>query len=104
MENARARHYTPANVTHIQSDDELDGFLQLSKAKPVKILVILYRNTPNRENTPPPREANKKTYYFKVGRFDGPKYYIVVVEEEVWNRAGGKRVVPRKDDKFEELL
>jgi len=111
LENAGAENdagdYTPADVTHIRSDDELDGFLRLTEAKPVKILVILHSNTPNRANTPPPRGANKETYYFKVGRFDGPEYYIDVVEdseEEVGKRAGGKRGVPRKDHKFEELL
>jgi hypothetical protein len=97
----------PADVTHIRSDDELDGFLRLTEAKPVKILVILHSATANRPNTPSPRGANAETYYFSVGRFDGPEYYVDPVEdsdEEVGRRAGGRRGVPRKDHTFEELL
>jgi len=68
--------------------------------------VILHSGA-GRVNTPTPTGANKKTYYFKVGRFDGPEYYVDLVEdsdEEVGKRAGGKRGIPRKDHKFEELL
>ena len=104
-ENNDAGNHTPADVTHIISDDELDGFLRLTEAKPVKILVILHSGA-GRVNTPPPTGANKETYYFKVVRFDGPEYYVDVVEdsdEEVGKRAGGKRGIPRKDCKFEEL-
>ena len=72
----------------------------------MKIRVILHSNMPNRANTKPPQEANKETYYFKVGRFDSPKYYMDVLkyfEEEVGKRVEGKRGVPRMDNKFEEL-
>ena len=74
--------------------------------KPVKILVVLH-SAAGRANSPTPAGANKDTYYFKVGRFKGLEYYVDVVEdvdEEVGKRAGGKRGVPRKDHKFEELL
>ena len=110
LENANAENdagdHTPTDVTHIRSHDELDGILRLTEAKAVKILVVLH-SAARGAISPPPAGANKNNYYFKVGRFDGPDYYVDVVEdsdEEVGKRAGGRRGVHRKAHKFEELL
>ena len=97
--------HTPADVTHIRSDEDLDAFLRLTEAKPIKFLVILHKV--GGANTPPPQGRNAGTYYFDVARFDEPEYYNEEVEdseEEVRQRAGGKRGVPRVDYKFEEKL
>jgi len=98
---------TPADATHIRSDDEMDAFLRLTEAKPIKMLVILHRKRGTRANTAPPAGCNLQKYYFDLKRFDSPEYYLDQVEdsdEEVGRRAGGKKEVPRKDHKFEETL
>ena len=97
--------HTPADVTHIRSDEELDAFLRLTESKPIKFLVILHMVAG--ANTPPPKGRLVGTYYFDVARFDEPKFYneeVRDIEEEVRQRAGGKRGVPRVDFKFEEKL
>jgi hypothetical protein len=85
----------PGRTTRIRSDDELDAFLRLTKAKPIKLLIILHRKPADGNNTPPPQGMT--TYYFKPGRFDGPEYYDDPLEdsgEEVAKRVGGKQGVP----------
>jgi len=97
----------PADATHIRSDDELFGFLRLTGAVPAKLLIVLYRDPAVRANSAPPARGNPSRYYFNLGRFDGPEYYVDEVEdsgEEVPKRAGGKRGVPHIDHKFEESL
>lgn len=97
----------PSDVTHIRSDEDLNAFLQLTEAKPIKLLVTLHKRQADGENTPPPEESNVGTYYFDLRRFDGREYYMDELEdseEEVGKRAGGKRGFPRKDEKFEEGL
>ncbi|RPB22309.1 hypothetical protein L211DRAFT_850629 [Terfezia boudieri ATCC MYA-4762] len=94
-------------TTHIQSDDELDAFLRLTEARLIKLLIVLHRDPAVRANSPPPAGCNANTYYFNLGRFDGPEYYMDEIEdseEEVTKRTGGRRGVPRKDHKFEESL
>ena len=103
--NDGALEKTPSDVTHIRSDDDLDAFLRLTEAKPIKLLIILHKT--NGPNTPPPAGTNASKYYFQKGRFDGPEYYADEVEDseaEVSKRAGGKKGVPRKDHTFEERL
>lgn len=97
----------PGRTTRIRSDDELDAFLRLTQAKPIKFLIILHKKPEDGNNTPPPQGMNADTYYFKTGRFDGPEYYDDPLEDsgdEITKRVGGKRGVPRKDHKFEERL
>ncbi|KAF8426000.1 hypothetical protein EV426DRAFT_710467 [Tirmania nivea] len=106
-EDATDVFLAPTDVTHIRSDDELDAFLRLSDAKPIKLLVILHRDPAIRANTPPPQGSNINTYYFNLGRFDGPEYYVDELEnsdEEVAKQAGSRKGVPRKDHKFEQTL
>ena len=96
----------PGRTTRIRSDDELDAFLRMTQAKPIKLLIILHKKPEDGNNTPPPQGMNA-TYYFKPGRFDGPEYYDDPLEdsgEEITKRVGGKRGVPRKDHKFEDRL
>ena len=92
-------------MTHIRSDEDLDAFLHLTEAKPIKLLIVLQKLTTDGVNTPPPAGSNANTYFFNLGRFDGPEYYVYDIEdseEEIANRAvGGKKGVPRKDHKFE---
>ena len=94
------------DTSHIRSDEDLDAFLLLTEAKPIKILAILHKLAADGGSTPPPTGATN--YYFPLGRFDGPEYYMDDVEdseEEVANRAGsGRRGVPRKDNKFQGRL
>ena len=72
LENAGAENdtgdHTPSDVTHMRSDDELDGFLHLTEAKPVEILVVLH-SAVGRANSSPSAGANKDNYYFKLGKF-----------------------------------
>ncbi|RPB18891.1 hypothetical protein L211DRAFT_853704 [Terfezia boudieri ATCC MYA-4762] len=92
---------------YIQSNDELDAFLCLTEVRPIKLLIVLHRDPAVRANSPPPAGCNASTYYFNLGRFDGPEYYMDEIEdseEEVIRRTGGRRGVPRKDHKFEESL
>ncbi|KAF8424471.1 hypothetical protein BGX38DRAFT_1279386 [Terfezia claveryi] len=81
-------------TTHIRSDDELDAFLRLTEARPIKLLIVLYRDPAVRANSPPPAVYNASTYYFNLDRFDGPEYYMDEIEdseEEVARRIGGRR-------------
>ncbi|KAF8423735.1 hypothetical protein BGX38DRAFT_1304784 [Terfezia claveryi] len=97
----------PTATTHIRSNDELDAFLRLTEVQPIKLLIVLYRDPAVRANSAPPAGCNANTYYFNLGRFDGPEYYMDEIEdseEEVTRRIGGRRGVPRKDHKFEESL
>ena len=79
-ENNDAGNYTPTDMMYIRSDYRLDGFSRLTEAKLVKILVILHSGA-GRVNNPSSTEVNKETYCFKVGRFNGPEYYLNVVED-----------------------
>ncbi|RPB18289.1 hypothetical protein L211DRAFT_854255 [Terfezia boudieri ATCC MYA-4762] len=85
----------PIATTHIRSDDELDAFLRLTEARPIKLLIVLHRDPAVRANSPPPAGCNTNTYYFNLGRFDGPEYYMDEIEdseEEVTRRTGGSSV------------
>ncbi|KAF8426777.1 hypothetical protein BGX38DRAFT_1301530 [Terfezia claveryi] len=87
----------PPQTTHIRSDDELDAFLRLTEARPIKLLIVLHRDPAVRANSPPPAVCNVSMYYFNLGRFDGPEYYMDEIEdseEEVARRTGGRRGVP----------
>ena len=96
----------PTDTSQNRSDEDLDAFLRLAEAKPIKMLAILHKLAADEGSTPPPTGAIN--YYFPLGRFDGSEYYMDDVEdseEEVANRAGsGRRGVPQKDNKFEERL
>ena len=94
--------------THIRSDNDLDAFLRLTQASPVRLLIILHKIAADGANTPPPTGSSSR-YYFHLGRFDKSQCYIDEVEdsdEEVTKRAGGgwKKGVPRWDHKFEKRL
>ncbi|KAF8437826.1 hypothetical protein BGX38DRAFT_1273856 [Terfezia claveryi] len=81
----------PPQTTHIRSDDELDAFLRLIETQPIKLLIVLHRDPAVRANSPPPAVCNASTYYFNLGRFDGPEYYMDEIEdseEEVTRRTG----------------
>ena len=63
------------------------------ESKPIELLVILHRLAADGANTLPAVGSNANTYYFRLGRFDGPKYYADKLEdseEEIANRAGGR--------------
>ena len=96
----------PTDTSHIRYDEDLDAFLHLTEAKHIKILAILHKLAADGGSTPPPTGATN--YYFPLGRFNSPEYYMDDVEdseEEVANMAGsGRRGVPRKDNKSEERL
>ena len=108
LENSPATELSkpPTDTSHIRSDEDLDAFLCLTEARPIEILAILHKLAVDGGSTPPP--PGTTNYYFPLGRFDGPEYYMDDVEdseEEVANRAGSaRRGVPRKNNKFEERL
>ncbi|KAF8441133.1 hypothetical protein BGX38DRAFT_1272839 [Terfezia claveryi] len=87
------------NALHVKVSSQLpDGW---------KLLIVLHWDPAVRTNSPPPAMCNASTYYFNLGRFDGPEYYMDEIEdseEEVTRRIGGRRGVPRRDHKFEESL
>ena len=97
-----------SDVARIQSDEDLDAFLRLTEAKPIKLLAILHKVPADGANTPPPADVNLNNHYFKLTRFDAPEYYQDPLEDsevEVSKRAGGgRRLVPRKDHTFEDRL
>ena len=79
---------TWSDAVHLQSDDDVNTFLRLTEAKPVKLLIILHRNDVGR-NTPLGRDNIE--HYFPPSRFDSPEYYIDPAEdsdEEASKRAG----------------
>ena len=58
----------PADTSNITSDNDLDAFLRLTEAKPIKLLVRLHNLAGLNSPTPPGSGSN---YYFPLGRFDG---------------------------------
>ena len=108
LENPRAANASKplTDTSHIRSDEDLDAFLCLTEAKPIKILSIIHKLAADAGSPPTPTGATN--YYVPLGRFDGSECYMDDVEdseEEVANRAGsGRRGVPRKDNKFKERL
>ena len=59
----------PADWSYLNSNKEVKAFLRMTKAEPVKLLVILYRST--RVNTPPLTSSS----YFALNKFQPPKQY-----------------------------
>ena len=87
----------PSDVTDNRSDEDLDAFLRLTEAKPIKFLIMLHQLAADGVNTPPPAGSNANTYYVNLGKFDGPEYYVDDVEDsekEIANRAGGEEGSP----------
>jgi len=72
---------TPADDTHRRSDDELDAFLCLTEAKPIRMLVFLHRKSGTRANSALPAECHLLKYYFNLKQFEGPVYYVDEVED-----------------------
>ena len=84
------------------SDAEVTGFLQMTKAHPIRLLLILHRNDGTRD-TP---EADPTVPYFKPQHFDPPEMFDDPAEDTdalIRNTAGvGARRLPIKDYTFEE--
>ena len=105
LENARPGSETaqPSDVAHLRSDDDVDTFLRLTEAKPIKLLIILHRKIALRNTPPPPGEVNDG-YYFNPTRFDGPEYHLKKLddsdEETSQKPRVGMRVWPTKDKTF----
>ena len=55
----------PTDTSHIRSDEDLDAFLRLTEAKPIKILAMLHKLAVDGGSTPPPTGATN--YYFPLG-------------------------------------
>ena len=64
----------PPDTAWIQSDDDLDAFLRITKAKPIRLIAILHKLAADGVNTPPPSEIYANNYYFGITQFDGPEY------------------------------
>ena len=98
---------TQSETTYIRSDKDLDVFLQLTDAQPIKLLIILHMLVQDGPNTPPLSGTNANTFYFPLSHFDGPEYYVDSLgdsDAKVRVRVGGKRGVLLEDHKFEERL
>ncbi|KAF8448514.1 hypothetical protein BGX38DRAFT_573894 [Terfezia claveryi] len=91
----------PADYTSLNSDAEVRAFFRMTKAKPVRLLVLLHA-VPPRANTPPARADP----YFELDKFDPPNEYDDFTGDSdaiVRNAAGvGRRRMPTRDHTFEE--
>lgn len=85
----------PADYTSLNSDAEVRAFFRMTKANPVRLLVILHA-LPPRADTPPPGAP-----YFDLEKFDPPNEYDDYAEDSdaiVRNAAGvGRRRMPTRD-------
>ncbi|RPB18729.1 hypothetical protein L211DRAFT_853856 [Terfezia boudieri ATCC MYA-4762] len=90
----------PADYITLNTDTEVRGFFRMTKANPVRLLVILH-TLPPRANTPLPSAA-----YFELEKFAPLTEYDDYAEDSdaiVRNAAGiGRRRVPTRDHTFEE--
>ncbi|RPB23550.1 hypothetical protein L211DRAFT_849818 [Terfezia boudieri ATCC MYA-4762] len=90
----------PADYISLHSDAEVRGFFRMTKANPVRLLVILH-TLPPRANTPPPGAA-----YFELEKFAPPTEYNDYAKDStaiVRNATGvGRRHMPIRDHTFEE--
>ncbi|RPB21815.1 hypothetical protein L211DRAFT_851266 [Terfezia boudieri ATCC MYA-4762] len=91
-------------ATRLQSDEEVQAFLELSSAKPIRIQVILYRDpdlVPLVADSPPPDDGP----YFAVDFLDAVEEYMAPAEDSdslSRNLAGfAKRTFPRTQEGFE---
>jgi hypothetical protein len=91
--------------TRLQSDEEVQAYLDLTSSKPVRIQVILHRDpnaNPAVADSPPPDDGA----HFAADFLDAPDTYLDPAEDSdslSRNLAGfAKRVMPRKDEAFEE--
>lgn len=89
----------PEDYTILKTDAEVDAFLKLTAAQPIRLLLIMHRNDGTRD-TPGPEP------YFAEDQFDPPEMYDDPCEDSdalVRNAAGvAKRRLPTKDHTFEE--
>ena len=89
----------PADWSCLNSDEEVKAFLQMTKAEPVRLLVILHRSTG--ANTPPLSSS-----YFALNKFQPLEEYNDPAEDSDALRRDAARVgwqrMPLKDHTFEE--
>ena len=102
----------PTDWLRLTTDEEVDGFLRLMGAKPIRLLVCLHRDpraVPRVPDTPPPEEdPHPGKFYFSADMFDKDKWEQDLVEDsdaESRKRAGlGARHVPKADHRFEDRI
>ncbi len=102
----------PADWLRLTTDEEVDGFLRLTGAKPIRLLVCLHRDPraiPREPDTPPPEEVpHPGKFYFSADMFDKDEWEQDLVEDsdaESRKRAGlGARRVPKADHRFEDRI
>ena len=100
----------PADWLRLTTDEEVDGFLRLTEAKPIRLLVCLHRD-PGAQvpDMPPPEEVpHPDKFSFSADMFDKDEWEQDLVEDsdaESWKRAGlGAHRVPKADHQFETQL
>ena len=89
----------------MRSDEEIEAFFEVTSAKPIRLQVVLYKDStrvPAPVNTPPPDDGA----YFEDGFLDAPEEYDDPAEDSdtlCRNLAGlAKRTFPKTDDRFED--
>ena len=89
----------PADWSRLNSDKEVKAFLWMTKAEPVRLLVILHRSTG--ANMPPLSSS-----YFTLNKFQPPEVYNDLAEDSdtlYRDTAGvGQRRMPLKEHTFKE--
>ena len=92
-----------ADWTHLGTDAEVVAFLQMTKSKPIRLLVVLHRAAGGPPNTFSP---NPLEPYFPVDKFESLDEYDNPAEDSdvnMRNIAGvARRRMPTKDHTFEE--
>lgn len=105
LENATPPSKIP-DSTRLQSDEEVEAFLDVTSSKPVRMQIVLYKPedltvNPPIVNTPPPDDGA----YFPPDFLDTPEEYFDPAEDSDSlrrNLAGmARRTYPRSDEQFE---
>ena len=102
LEDPPAGNSVAADWTKMQTDAEVYAFLRITKANPIRLLLVLHRN----DGTPDTPIAGVSNPYFAPDRFEPAKVYDDPAEDcdaLVRNHAGvASRRMPTKDHTYEE--
>ena len=102
LEDPPAGNSVAAYWTKMQTDAEVYPFLRMTKANPIRLLLVLHRN----DGTPDTPIARVPNPYFAPDRFEPAEVYDDPAEDSdalVRNHAGvASRRMPTKDHTYEE--
>ena len=72
-----------ADWLHLTTNEEVDGFLRLMGAKPIRLLVCLHRDPEARVPDMPPSEEvpHPDKFYFSVDMFDKDEWEQDLIED-----------------------